>query len=244
MRGGRAPLLRPKAPSWIDTGVAGARENWSRIHYELEVNERGDLQGEMSGQFSGELAADMRAEAAELGGDGDPTPMIREALQGDLRGPFIEGASLSAQQDFEQPLGLSGRVSVRSVRAQFDRLTVRQQELIGPVMTASYRRLRKYPRMMAGPARWDTSFGLTVPAGYGVLISKPVQDESDFMSYVWGCKFEAQRLECTRRLTLKRQIIHAGEWAEFIRQLERVRDNDTRQFEIRRLTDADLQAIR
>ena len=243
-RGGRALVLRPSATSWIETGVALPRENWSRAHYELKVNERGELDGEMSAQLTGMSAMTVRTQALARGSSGDMTPVVRGHLMGNQRGPFLNELALREVGSPGKPLSFSGKVTVRSVRTHFDHLSIRQQDLIGPVMATSYRGLRKYPRLLSGPARWDTSFGLTVPAGYGVLLAQPVEDDTEFMHYVWGCKFEERRLECTRRLTLKRQGIHEGEWAAFVRQLDRIKANDARQFDIHRLTDADLQAIR
>lgn len=242
LTGGRALLVGMRNPRFVEVPVSQPETNLVVTHYEMTASSVGKVSGGVSVQMIGHRASDFRHTLRDLPPDADVSDLMRERLRHEDKHVAFRSGSSESVRDFINPLTLSASVELKNVLLDYDTFSFKLGDLMGPALPGAYRKVRQFPRVLSGPARWDTTVRLELPAGYGVTSPEPLELSWGGISFYLACETTDEHLTCARRVEMKQQVVLPNFWSQFRTMIDKMREQDSAKVTVSRSA-ADAQAV-
>lgn len=236
LTGGRALLVGMRNPRFIDVPASLPETNLVVTHYEMTASSVGKVSGGVSVQMIGHRASDFRNVLRELPPDEDVAELVQKRLRFEDEEVTFRSGSSDYVRDFVKPLTLSASIELAKVVLDYDTFSFDLGDLMGPSLPGAYRKVRQFPRVLDGPARWDTTVRLELPAGYGVQAPEPLELSWGGISFYLACETEPEHLTCARRVELKQQVVLPDFWSQFRTMVDKMRTQDKARVTVSRST--------
>jgi len=179
----------------------------------------GALSGDVSDEFIGVDAARERGIVKEK-----EAKEVRNSLEGglssELPGLDFKGYEFHDSGDLDRPMGLDLHVSVAGYAHSAGPLLLLRSRVVGSnvrgVPDVMEGKTRKYPIEIGHPGRWQSSYDITLPAGYVVdETPDPVDVDMDFASYHASVTAKGNVLHYEMTYTVRQVEIPADRAADF-----------------------------
>ncbi len=224
LTGGRAMLLTPGKPRFIDVPSDPVERNRIDTTFRYELSIRGELVGTMKGEMTGAPARRLRYAAGRNKTGEKRNALLTRTLNG-LDSKFtFSNAIFGARRQVDVPLRIGADVRHSAERLDIERFRLRATELVGPAWPRRWRSYRKSPAILPAPRWVESRAEILLPVGYRVEPRDIVKIVTPFAEYAAGYKRRNRMLAFSRRFIIKKQIIQPEDWPDFLEFVHRVED--------------------
>ena len=220
--GGRALLVGMRNPRFVDVPTSVPETNLTVTHYEAQASGVGQITGGVTFQAIGHGAAKLRNHLMELPPDADVSHLIKAKLRKEGGGTEFASGSSENARTVGKPLRLSASFELKNVEMDYDKFSFQLKDLMGDALPGMFRKVRRFPRLLPGPARWDTTVRLALPTGYQAKAPEPVELSWGGLRFYMACEVEVEHMTCARRVELLQQITMPSHWNQFRAMTERL----------------------
>ena len=226
LTGGRALMLAPEGPQWVDVPPASPQQHRQSVTLALALEVDGAMVGSLHGELRGAPAREVRERLHSIirPPEQDPlaqqkalTSVVSQTLLGLNAPETLEIRTVTGTTSVEKPLTVDAtfRGRMRPADDRFKRFEVTAAALLGPSLPGHWRQRRHYARTLTG-ALWDDRVAsVKLPIGFTAEIPGIVRLVSDIGEYALGFSQDGIVLHASRRLVLKKTLITSAQWPDF-----------------------------
>jgi hypothetical protein len=220
LTGGRALVVLPKGPVWVDVPDDPPERNRAMTQYRLQLDVDGTMQGKMNGEITGVMSRELRGRLAKDASASDAA--LAAALFGAEPAAALTESSLKPLDRADKPLRVEGKLAAKLEKLGYEDFRINPQEVLGPAVPGRWRATRRYPAVLPAPAWIETVATIDLPVGYKVEEQPITKIVKPFAEYAAGFGRRDRTLNFSRRVVLKRHILSPEEWREFREFVEEI----------------------
>ncbi len=225
LTGGRALVLFPRGPRWIDVPEDPAHRNRSMTQFGYSMDVDGSLTGMLQIEAEGERGRRLRNRLLGKGVKNSWESVVSDVTFGKNAKTKVSSTLITNLETAEEPVKVRTSVSTMLGREDYEVYSLLPGREFGYSMPGPWRSTRRHDRILKGPRWEDTSASIMLPVGYVAEFPSEVTEiVTDFAEYAGGFGKRNRNLVFSRRLVIKKRVIKADMWPAFREFIDKVSD--------------------